>query len=69
MVLYKHLFMRQSQPIAVVLMLVCSQADHFHVEDGEEIQQFLDQMLIRIEMEWIVLGLEKKVRPEWKERV
>ena len=62
MMLYKHVFMRQQQPIAVVLMLVSSQADQFQLGQKEDIKQFLEEMLMRVEMEWIVLELTSKLK-------
>ena len=56
MVLYKHVFRQQNnQPVAVVVLLVSRIVDHFRKDDQEEIRQFLDEMMTRIEMEWIVL--------------
>jgi hypothetical protein len=61
MILYKHVFSTQTQPVAVVLLLVSSLPNHFHREDEEQYKLFLDEMLTRIEMEWILLQLTKKL--------
>jgi hypothetical protein len=63
LVLYKHVFMADTQPVAVVLMLVSSLADHFRREDEGQIRQYLDEMLTRVEMEWIVLELTRDIGP------
>lgn len=64
-VLYKHLFMRQSPPEAVVLLMVSDVPDYFHAEDKDLIRDFLSEMLTRVEMEWILLQLTADfVRPE-----
>jgi len=47
--------MQRTQPVAVVLLLVSNREGHFKQQDKEEIKQFLDEMMTRIEMEWIVL--------------
>jgi hypothetical protein len=55
MILYKHIFMEQSTgPVGVVLLLVSSVQNYFP-EEKDQIKQFLDEMLTRIEMEWLVL--------------
>jgi hypothetical protein len=61
MLLYKHVFIQDAYPVAVVLLLVSSMEDHFKQEDSDEIKQFLDEMLARIELEWIQLQLIKKI--------
>jgi len=61
MMLYKHVFLRRSQPLAVVLMLVSGHADHFELAQKDEIRQFLGEMLMRVEMEWIMLELSEKI--------
>lgn len=66
MMMYKHVFMRQKQPIAVVLMLVSSQADHFQQAQKDDIKQFLEEMLMRVEMEWIMLELTLKLADDGK---
>jgi hypothetical protein len=63
LILYKHVFSSNTQPVAVVLLLVSSLPNHFHREDGDEFQTFFDEMLTRIEMEWILLQLTQKVAP------
>jgi hypothetical protein len=55
--------MADTQPVAVVLMLVSSLADHFRREDEGQIRQYLDEMLTRVEMEWIVLELTRDIGP------
>jgi len=64
MILYKHVFNSQTQPVAVVLTLVSSLPNQFHREDEEQFKTFLDEMLTRIEMEWVLLQLTKKLGPE-----
>jgi hypothetical protein len=61
MVLYKHVFSAQASPTAVVLLLVSSLPNHFHQEDEEQFKSFFDEMLTRIEMEWILLQLTQKL--------
>jgi len=63
MILYKHVFSAQTQPVAVVLLLVSSLPNHFHREDEEQFSTFFDEMLTRIEMEWILLQLTQKLTP------
>lgn len=63
MILYKHVFSSQTQPVAVVLLLVSSLPNHFHREDAEELKTFFDEMLTRIEMEWTLLQLTQKLGP------
>lgn len=66
MMLYKYVFMRQKQAMAVVLMLVSNQADHFQTGQKDDIKQFLEEMLMRVEMEWIVLELTSKIDTDGK---
>jgi hypothetical protein len=61
MILYKHVFSAQSKPVAVVLILVSSLLNQFHREDEEQYKTFFDEMLTRIEMEWILLQLTQKL--------
>jgi hypothetical protein len=61
MILYKHVFSAQTQPAAVVLALVSSLPNHFHREDEEQFKTFFDEMLTRIEMEWILLQLTQRL--------
>jgi hypothetical protein len=57
-VLYKHVFMEQvTNPVAVVVLLVSSVENYFREQDQDEIKQFLDEILTRIEMEWILIEL------------
>jgi hypothetical protein len=61
MILYKHVFNSQTKPVAVVLLLVSSLQNHFHREDEDQFRTFLDEMLTRIEMEWILVQLTQKL--------
>ena len=61
MILYKHVFSAQSKPVAVVLALVSSLPNQFHREDEEQYMSFFDEMLTRIEMEWVLLQLTRKL--------
>lgn len=65
-VLYKHVFMEQvaPTPVAVVVLLVSSVENYFREEAKDEIKQFLDEMLTRIEMEWIILELTEDLELE-----
>lgn len=38
----------------MVIMLVASTADYFKQEERTEIRQFLDEMLTRLELEWMI---------------
>jgi hypothetical protein len=62
MILYKHVFNPQSHPVAVVLLLVSSLQNHFHRDDEEQFRTFLDEMLTRVEMEWVLLQLTQKLK-------
>jgi len=57
MLLYKYIFMRQKQPVAIILMLVSEEADLFKLEGKDAITLFLEEILMRVEMEWIMLEL------------
>lgn len=57
MVLYKHIFMRQAQPQAIVLLLVSGVQGHFRQDDANLMSQFFEEMFTRIEMEWILLQI------------
>lgn len=59
MVAYKHVFHDHSD--AMVLMITSSKADFFKREQSDDICRFLDEMLTRFEMEWILLELSKRV--------
>lgn len=61
MILYKHVFSSQTQPVAVVLVLVSSLPNHFHREDEDQFKTFFEEMLTRIEMEWILLQLTQRL--------
>ncbi len=61
MILYKHVFSAQARPVAVVLTLVSSLPNQFHREDEEQYKTFCDEMLTRIEMEWVLLQLTRKL--------
>ena len=61
MVLYKHVFNPETQPVAVVLLLVSSVPNSFRREDEDQYRTFFDEMLTRIEMEWILLQLTHKL--------
>lgn len=61
MILYKHVFCSQTQPAAVVLLLVSSLPNHFHREDADQFKTFFDEMLTRVEMEWMLLQLTQKL--------
>jgi hypothetical protein len=63
MILYKHVFSAQTHPVAVVLLLVSSLQNHFHREDEDQFKTFFDEMLTRIEMEWVLLQLTQKLDP------
>lgn len=61
MVLYKYVFMRRREPMAVVVLLVSSQPNHFRLYTADEIKQFLDEILMRIEMEWVMITVKEKL--------
>jgi hypothetical protein len=44
-----------------VLLLVSSLQNDFHREDEDQFRTFLDEMLTRIEMEWVLLQLTRKL--------
>jgi hypothetical protein len=64
-VLYKHVFMEQvADPVAVVVLLVSSVENYFREQDQDEIKRFLDEILTRIEMEWILIELTEDLELE-----
>lgn len=61
MILYKHVFNPQTNPEVVILLLVSSVPNTFHREDEDQFRTFFDEMLTRIEMEWVLLELTRKL--------